>query len=273
MDPVLVDGIPCYAPAMAVVNDGFPPERFSRLYQAECRNFWYRSRARIIKRLVLARLSGEAEFLEIGCGTGSVLEFISQGTHLHLAGGEAYLEGLKLAKARLPQAEFIQLDARELPFKDRFDGIGLFDVLEHLDDDELVLRNTFKALKPGGFIFATAPQHPFLWSANDDVAYHRRRYARGELGDKLRRAGFDVDVETSFVTALFPVMAITRYLKHRPPEGDPYEAVLRELELPPTLNSILEAIMRVDEALISCGLSLPFGGSIVLVGRRPGEIQ
>ena len=97
MSPVLLDGILCYAPELASVNDGFPAERFARLYDAELSNFWYRSRARIIKRLVLARLSGAAEFLEVGCGTGSLLEFLSQGTQLRLTGAEAYLDGLKRA--------------------------------------------------------------------------------------------------------------------------------------------------------------------------------
>jgi SAM-dependent methyltransferase len=254
---------------MAFINDGFPAGRFSRLYSAETRNFWYRSRARIIKRLVLAHLSGAAEFLEIGCGTGSVLEFISKGTDLRLTGAEAYIDGLKLAQRRLPCAEFVQLDARNLPFRDRFDGVGLFDVLEHVDDDELVLRNSFTALKPGGCVIATAPQHRFLWSGNDEVAHHRRRYARGELSTKLRRAGFEVEVETSFVTTLFPLMVLARLSKRRLPLGDPYEAVLRELELPAPINAILELFMRVDEASIVAGLPMPFGGSVALVGRRP----
>ena len=268
-EPVTIDGIRCYAPALAALNDGFPASQFQRLYAAESRSFWHRSRARIIKRLVLARLHGADKFLEIGCGTGSVLEFISKGSDLKLTGAEAYLEGLKLAQARLPRAEFIQLDARRLPFAARFDGIGLFDVLEHLDDDESLLREVFKALKPDGYVFVTAPQHPFLWSATDDAAYHRRRYVGGEMGDKMRRAGFTIVAETSFVTALFPVMAAARWLKRRPAEENPCEAVLRDLELPGALNAALEAVMRIDEALISAGLRLPFGGSIAVVGRRP----
>lgn len=189
---------------------------------------------------------------------------------MKLHGAEIYLSGLHLAKARLPEIDFMQLDASEMPFDREFDAVGLFDVLEHLDNDDLVLRNVFKALMPGGHVFVTAPQHPFLWSSNDAAACHRRRYARGELADKLRRAGFRIEAETSFMTALFPVMAAARLLKRRLPQGDPYEAVLRELEIPDSLNALLEIIMRVDEALISRGFSLPFGGSIAIVGLRPG---
>lgn len=269
MEPALVDGIPCYAPEIASVNDGFPADRFARLYDAELRNFWYRSRARLVRRWVLARLSGPAEFLEIGCGTGSVLEVLSRGTELRLTGAEAYLDGLKRARARLPRARFVQLDARALPFESAFEGVGLFDALEHMDDDEAALAGAFRALKPGGWIFLTAPQHPSLWSANDAVAFHRRRYARGELAAKVARAGFNVESETAFVTLLLPLMALTRLLKRRPPAGDPYEAVLRELELPGPLNAALEAVMRVEEAILAAGVCLPVGGSVAVVGRRP----
>lgn len=270
MGPEVVDGIPCYAPAIAHDNDGFPADRFARLYAAELRNFWYRSRARLIRRWVLSRLKGEAEFLEIGCGTGSVLEALSKGSSLRLTGAEAYLDGLRLAQARLPHACFVQLDARRLPFESAFDGIGLFDVLEHILEDEAVLLSTFRALRPGGWLFVTAPQHPWLWSANDAVAYHKRRYRRGELAAKVRAAGFAVEYETSTVALLLPLMALSRLRKPRPPAGDPYEAVLQELELPAVLNAPLERVMRVEEALLAFGVRFPFGGTAAVVARRPG---
>lgn len=265
-----MDGIPCYAPGIAAVNDGFPAERFARLYAAELRNFWYRSRARLIRRWVLSRLPEEGEFLEIGCGTGSVLEALSRGSSLKLTGAEAYLDGLKRAKARLPQARFVQLDARALPFENAFDGIGLFDVLEHVPEDEAVLAAVAKALRPGGWAFLTAPQHPWLWSANDEVAYHKRRYRRGELAAKVKAAGLEVEYQTSTVSLLLPLMALTRLSKPKPPQGDPYEAVLRELELPAPVNFGLEAVMRVEEALLALGLRFPCGGSVAVIACRPG---
>lgn len=265
-----MDGIPCYAPAIAADNDGFPAERFARLYEAELRNFWYRSRARLIRRWVLSRLPEKGEFLEIGCGTGSVLEALSQGSSLRLTGAEAYLDGLKRAKARLPSARFVQLDARALPFESAFDGIGLFDVLEHVPEDGAVLAAVAKALRPGGWAFLTAPQHPWLWSANDQVAFHKRRYKAGELAAKARAAGLEVEYETSTVSLLLPVMALARLSKPKPPPGDPYEAVLRELELPGPLNAALGAVMRVEEALLALGVRFPCGGSVAVIARRPG---
>lgn len=267
--PKLVDGIRCYAPELLESNTGFPPGRFARLHAAEIRNFWYRSRARIIRRIVLARLKTGDEFLELGCGTGSLLEEIGRDSGLRLMGAEIYLDALQMARERMPGAEFVQMDARHFPFHDRFHGVGMFDVLEHIDEDEIVMKQVFDALRPGGWFFVTVPQHRWLWSTNDDAAYHRRRYTRRELSGKLTRAGFDVRFATSFVTTLFPMMVVTRFAKRGRAPVDPYDAVLRELELPAFANTVLELGMRVDETAIRAGASLPFGGSLLAVARRP----
>lgn len=265
--PSIIDGIACYAPQLARRNEGFPPGRFERLLKAEQNNFWYRSRSRILLRLVRRHLTRRpARFLEIGCGTGSQLLALSKEPGLKLAGAESYLEGLKFLRARLPQAELFQLDAARMPFEAEFDAAGLFDVLEHVEDDVAVLKGARRALRPGGRLFVTVPQHPFLWSVNDEAAFHKRRYTRGELRYKLEASGFAPVYFGSFVTALLPLLWMSRKLKgRRPAAADPYQAVLEELELPDTLNSLLELVMRLDEAAIAAGLSLPAGGSLCAV--------
>ena len=85
-----------------------------------------------------------------------------------------------------------------------FDAIGAFDVLEHIVDDEMVLRETNKALKSGGGLLLTVPQHQFLWSAADESARHVRRYSSRDLREKVERAGFKVIRMTSFVSFCYP---------------------------------------------------------------------
>lgn len=84
--------------------------------------------------------------MEIGCGTGYVLSGLSASTDFQLSGSDIHVEGLKYAKQRVPSAEFIQMDATEMPFETEFDAIGAFDVLEHISDDELALKNIHKSL-------------------------------------------------------------------------------------------------------------------------------
>src|SRR5690606_38364130 len=131
---------------------------------------------------------------EIGCGSGFVLSAIRNALpQASLTATEIYAYGLHYAAARTtPPSEFLQMDARQLPFKQEFDLVGAFDVLEHIEEHETVVQNIKQSLKPGGGVIITVPQHPLLWSKNDDIACHKRRYTRHELSELLQKNGFEI---------------------------------------------------------------------------------
>ena len=127
-----------------------------------------------------------------------------------LVGSELHPSGLAYARKRLPSGvEFVQMDARNIPAVGIFDLIGAFDVIEHIADDEAVLRGMRAATQTDGGTIIAVPQHPWLWSRADDIAYHQRRYRRGELEAKLRRNGFEILFSSSFTALLLPLMAAT----------------------------------------------------------------
>lgn len=267
----IIDGIKCYAPELAEYNEDFQSEGFELLFKVEERNFWFRSRNRIIKHLFKKHLGIDKEknILEIGCGTGFVLNGLSEFKNYKLTGAEIHLAGLKFARKRLPDIEFIQVDATRMPFENQFDAIGAFDVLEHITEDELVMRNVHKALKPKGLFFVSVPQYKSMWSIVDDISFHKRRYSRKGLTSKIRNSGFSIEYAGSFVTALFPAMYLSRV--HKKYFGKEESVNLKnnfELELTPGINRAFEKIMKIDEFLIKSNLSLPFGGSLVMVARK-----
>jgi SAM-dependent methyltransferase len=167
----------------------------------------------------------------------------------------------------LPAAEFMQMDAREIPFRDEFDVLGAFDVLEHIEEDERVLAQMHAALKPGGCILLSVPQHPWLWSASDDYACHVRRYRATELRHKIEQAGFRVLRSTSFVTALLPALMASR-LARRHAEGRRFDP-LAEFNVSSSLNTVLETALALERGLIRGGVNFPVGGSRLVVARRP----
>jgi SAM-dependent methyltransferase len=254
-----------FAPDLDETDSGFDPASFEKLFRVESGNFWFRSRNRLITWAIKKYFPEVKSFLEIGCGTGFVLTAIRQHfPHVECTGSEIHSAGLKFAQSRLSDTSLCQMDARNIPFTEEFDLVGAFDVLEHIEEDEQVLGQLFDAVKPGGGILLTVPQHPFLWSSADEAACHHRRYTRRELKAKVIDAGFEVIRTSSFVTFLLPLMAVSRLVAKSPKQGQ------REFELPGALNSLFEVTMNVESALIRAGINLPAGGSLLMSARKPG---
>ena len=243
----------------------FPEEAFNYLAFAESRHWWFLSRNQIITWVLKEKTKGLINFLEVGCGTGYVISGIAKALPgLELEASEYFEKGLAFARQRLPQCHFRQLDATEMSDKNLYDCIGSFDVIEHIAADETVLNNFHRALRHGGFLLLTVPQHPWLWSAADAYAHHLRRYTDKELRQKVLNAGFKIDYCTSFVSLLLPLMALQR-LASRSQKYHPDD----EFKISPPINSFLFLVMQLELLLLRLGLRFPAGGSLLLLARKP----
>lgn len=265
--PQFIDGFEARAPAFARESSGFKPEYFSELAKLEAANFWFKSRNAILIWALKTYAQVFESFLEIGCGTAFVLSGIAAAfPNTRLFGSEILTAGLGYAAQRLPQAKFMQMDARDIPFKDEFDVIGAFDVLEHIEEDQQVLAQIHQALKPQGIVMLSVPQHQWLWSAADEYACHVRRYTREEIETKVKKAGFEILRSTSFITVLLPAMMASRLLSKKVPAKE-YDAQA-ELRLPQYVNSLFLLLLNCELALIKLGINLPIGGSRLVVAKR-----
>lgn len=267
--PAKRNGLMAFAPELADQNDGFNPEFFRLMVEVEPRHFWFVARNRILMDVMRKRFPDAGKVLEIGCGTGFVMAAMRAAfPGAALSGSDIFTEGLDYAAQRVPDAFLFQMDARHIPFREEFDLLGAFDVLEHIKEDEAVLAQMFQACKPGGGIVLTVPQHRWLWSRVDDFACHKRRYARRELVEKVVRSGFRIEYTTSFVSLLLPLMLASRWQKKSGSDMDgQMEAV--GLKTGRLANVLLGAVMRIEWMLTNAGLPLPFGGSLMLVARKP----
>lgn len=266
-EPERKDGLLRFAPELDSQVDDFDERWFPALAAREAESFWFRSRNRLIVWALRRHFPSARSLLEVGCGTGFVVAGIAEAVAtLTLEAGDAQSSGLAFARDRVPRARLHQLDARSLPFDREFDVVGAFDVIEHLDEDERVLSQMWRAVRPGGGALITVPQHRWLWSAEDDAGGHKRRYTRRELVEKVQRAGFSVERVTSFVSVPLPLMAASRLRGRVGMRHDPDSNA--ELSLPRSLDRLLETAMTAERALIRGGVSLPAGGSLLLVARR-----
>jgi SAM-dependent methyltransferase len=255
---------------ISVITDAtnsFPADAHVTLDLQQERSFWFRERNALILDLLARYFPRARKVLEAGCGTGFVLSGIrATNPAMRCVGGELFLSGLRAAKRRLgSEVLLLQMDARRIPFREEFDVVAAFDVLEHIEDDRAALAEIFQAVRPGGGILLSVPQHPFLWSRADDIACHKRRYRRSELAAKAREAGFEVLFQTSFVSTLLPAFILQRLL-----ESLNRDAISGAGLTPPApINALLGAALAGERFLIRHGLGLPVGSSRFLVARRP----
>lgn len=259
-----IDGFSAFAPALSIEGEGFKSEYFSELISLEENNFWFRARNEIIQWAISKYCLPFNHFLEIGCGTGYVLQGIaSKFPSAKLTGSELFSTGLKYASARVPTAQFFQMDARSIPFIDEYDAIGAFDVLEHIEEDSVILEQIHQSLRKNGVLLLTVPQHPWLWSATDELACHVRRYTASDLHHKLAAANFECVRSTSFVSTLLPAMLLSRLRKQ-----SAHKSNKTELALSPTLNKIFYSFLRFERMLIEAGANFPLGGSRLVIARK-----
>ncbi len=254
-------------PDRVVDQEGFDPELFDALYQIEPTHFWFGARNQMIVSTLQRYFPTFKNMMEIGCGTGYVLAAIeAQFPAAHLTGTDYFVEGLTYAAQRVKHAQLHQLDARSIEYENHFDVIGMFDVLEHIDEDELVLRQVYKACRPGGGILVTVPQHPFLWSQFDERSSHARRYTRPQIMERIRKAGFNVMYVTSFNSLTLPFMLAARLKNSR---GQRAYNILNDFKVNPFINQFLVHLLNLERHMIQAGITFPAGGSLLVAAQRP----
>jgi SAM-dependent methyltransferase len=251
---------------------GYDPHFFGTVPLVEDTHFWFVARREVILgalRRHVPDLAGR-QMVDIGCGAGGLLRFLEASGVPVAAGCDAYLQGLRLARQRM-QAPLVLVDeGRVPPLGEGQSLVGLFDVLEHVDDDAGTLAWIRSILEPGGVLCLTVPAHPFLWDEMDVRAHHRRRYRHRELRDRLEGAGFQVRWISHFMATLVPPLIAfrkgLRLLRRGGAAVDPDA----EFRVVPGVNGALRLVLRAEAAL-GAVVPLPFGSSLLAIAVRPSS--
>ena len=260
------NGIATFAPELEGKQEGFKADFYDTYAHVESGHFWFRARGKLIVWALKKYAPSMHSFLDVGCGTGFILSQVAAAfPQANLLGSEMFSTGLKFATSRLVGVEFVQMDARHIPYIDEFGAIGAFDVIEHIEEDTDVLQQMYRALKPGGIMLLTVPQHQWLWSQVDEYSCHVRRYDAAELHRKVEGAGFVILRSTSFISLLLPAMMISRGAKKHQ-RGD--ESETAELAIPKVVNVLFGFVMWLEAYLVKVGVSFPLGASRLLVARK-----
>ncbi len=262
------EGIPCFVNLDPNALP-FREEYFEFWFNRENSHFWHVGRKETIYRFVEPYLKerfsdfGQIEAIEIGIGNGNVAtEFVRHGVTMQ--GADLFYSSLQFCRKRL-QSPLYQADLLKLPFKNKFDFVGIYDIIEHIEDDRLSLKNLYESLKPGGLLNITVPACKFLWSAFDDIQ-HVRRYTLRELYEKASEAGFKVRRISYFMFFLFPVVYLVRKTQKYP--KDTKLEKVNEVKIIPFVNELFLYIFRLEKFFIR-RFNFPIGSSLILVAEKP----
>ena len=243
------------------------------MYRLEDTYWWFVGRHRLVEGLITTRYgrpSAQSQphslsILDVGCGTGAMsARLVKWGDVVSADFSPLALEFSR----RRGLKHLLGADAMRLPLASgRFDIITVMDVLEHLPDDQAAMCEFFRVLKPGGRVIATVPAYQHLWSEHDVALMHFRRYTRAELGERFRKAGFQVEKLSHTMTTLYPVVSLQRRLNARKPPQDPPHAAMPIF--PPPINSLLTGLFALENTAAR-KVNLPFGVTILCVAAKPG---
>lgn len=247
----------------------YPEAGLARLAEIEPVSFWFRHRNNVIVE-VLKRYPPAGRLVDVGGGNGFVSVAMAR-AGIDCVVVEPDAGGAATAVSRgLPvvRAAFQNLDLRDASL----DAIGMFDVLEHIEDEPGVLDEIFRKLKPGGMVYLTVPAYEFLWSREDIYAGHFRRYSRRHLERVLRQAGFTPFYSSYFFSLLVPAVAAFRSIPYLLRLGGKAEHDInpQDHRLPQgSIGSILGRSFQAEVRRISMGRRLAFGTSCLAVARKP----
>jgi 2-polyprenyl-3-methyl-5-hydroxy-6-metoxy-1,4-benzoquinol methylase len=184
-------------------------------------HWWYRARRELYLRQVrrAARALGGGDrplaLLDYGCASGFDLPFLSEALG-EAPGARGSVEGADITDQFIHASggdgggRPIHVVPRDLArLRGRFDIVTCLDVLEHLDDDVDGLRTIASLLAPGGQVVVTVPAYRWLWSGEDEISAHRRRYTRGTLLRACRAAGLEILYASYFNLTVLPAVAAT----------------------------------------------------------------
>jgi len=243
----------------------YPEHGNAACLEIEDGSFWFRHRNRCIISLV-RRYPPHGVFLDIGGGNGYVAKGLTEaGVACILI--EPGIDGALAARARgidpviCARLEDIGLAPASVA------AAGMFDVLEHMEDETATLRQVHTLLSAGGRVFLTVPAYPFLFSADDEIAGHYRRYTISSLTRALVKAGFRMEFASYIFGPLPPLVFLLRTL--------PSRLGLRRTDRAAAEHApggmaarLLNRLLTTEFQLIDTGHTIPIGGSCLAVGVK-----
>lgn len=248
---------------------------YKEYYDLERQHWWFVAREKIISNYIKKLIenknlnSQDLKILNIGCGPGRSSQYLSKFGHVVSIEYDKFCCEFASEKTGL---EIINGSITELPFNDNsFDLVCAFDVIEHVEDDQLAVQEMKRVAKDKGVLFITVPAFMSLWSHHDVINHHFRRYKLAEIAQLFGKVDNGKKIFSSYFNFfLFTPIYIFRRLSNLLKSGEKRSGSGSDFEAfkPGILNSVLQSIMLLESKFINNNIKLPFGVSILYTWKK-----
>jgi ubiquinone/menaquinone biosynthesis C-methylase UbiE len=246
------------------------PEYYKEYYDLERSNWWFTARLEILKSQIEIMFphKNDLNILNIGVATGATSQM------LEMFGKVKSIEYdevcFNFVKEKL-QIDIEQGTILDLQFAENsFDLVCAFDVVEHVQNDQLAVKEMIRVCKSSGFVFVTVPAFMDLWSKHDEINYHFKRYTSKTLLPLFNSNTGNVIYHSYFNTILFLPIYLVRWISNKFPklfkrDGSGSDHSMFELGF---LNKVLYLIFYAENILLKKLIKLPFGVSFMLSFKK-----
>lgn len=246
----------------------YPENGNDLCFHLENRSFWFRHRNNIISAL-LGKFPPRGTFFDVGGGNGVVTQAVQDIVPAVLVepGPAGVLNAQKRGVRNIVQSMW----SSEIVKPEAAAAVGLFDVLEHIENQHDFLRQVHTTVAKEGLLFVTVPAMSWLWSIDDVSAGHYRRYDLAQVRHVMQEAGFEV-LFSSYMFSLLPLPVwLIRSLPSKVNWRESPSMQLPEKEYvvnPKTEELIVAPVLRWELRWISKLRRVPIGTSCVVVGKK-----
>ena len=251
----------------------YPKDGNRICFEIEDRSFWFKHRnACIIELVKRFPPRGKGPIFYVGGCNGFVAKGLMEaGWHVVLV--EAGPAGARNARKRGLQ-HVVCATAQAAGFKPGcMPAIGVFDVVEHIEDDVKFLKHLHDLLEPGGMLYLTVPAYNFLWSGADDYAGHFKRYSFRTLVKLCSATHLNVQFLTGIFAWLIAPLSLFRALPYRlvgksKKDIANVEATINDHTLPFWFKRFVKKQNEWEHARISREKPIPLGASLLLAAKK-----
>tara|TARA_B110000971_G_scaffold75653_1_gene77714 strand:+ start:19415 stop:20185 length:771 start_codon:yes stop_codon:yes gene_type:complete len=245
-------------------------------YDLERKHWWFTARLDILESILTNKIlkkdkrKGPLNILNVGVATGATTEMLSKyGTVTSLEYDKDCCKFL-FEKTGI---KAINASVTDMPFQDHsYDLVCAFDVIEHVEDDNLAIHEINRVLKIGGNTFTTVPAFQTLWGDHDVLNHHFRRYKKRNYNDLFSANNIETNYLNHFNFWLFIPIAIVRIFARVIKTGRNTTTITSTdnegINSNQIVGKLLKAVFNSEKYLINNGIKLPFGVSIIHIGQK-----